>query len=285
MSDATVDFTLYRTGECRLRLGGEIQRALWPDPAVPVKHAYYFVRDCAHRHYHHADKDDRLLPAIQVRPDDKEDDLTWRREVLWAITRTIGEYRRSRSMAQRRQALGITAYADAFQATLARIRRTTGGTEPHVSETSLATFDFAHLRESAKVANEVSAWRRQGGFSVAALAIATTVSLCALWVGISRLAEVRQWRHEGPFASLVHAFFANPGVTLFLALSIIFVVWDSTYSERPVSDKLFKTLLAFSWPGKAHGSKAEVRLYLVCLATAVALITLLDFQFGIWMFL
>ncbi len=284
ISDAHVNFTLYRTGECRLRMAGSKIDMCAEDTSLLVKHAYYFVRDCAHRHYHHADSDDRLLPAVALDSDTEDPEVVWRREVLWAISRTIGEYRRSRSMSQRRQALGITAYADAFQATLARIRRTPDGPEPHAIELSLATFDFGHLKESAKVANEVSAWQRQGGFSVAALAIATTLSLTALWVAISRLGDTRHWNHSGPFAALAQTFYSYPGYVLSGAFGLIYLVWDVTYSDRPRSRLLFKTLLALSWPGKSDGSGAEVRLYGVCFIVAILLSLMLDFQFGIWVF-
>jgi hypothetical protein len=282
MSDVRIDFTLFRTGECRLRMGDEEHEAQAQRPLL-IRHAYYFIRDCAHRHYHHADKDDRLLPAVEVKTEGESNDLAWRREVLWALSRTIGEYRRSRSMAQRRQALGITAYSDAFQATLGRIRRVSDP-QPHCEDHSIATFDFTHLKESAKVANEVSAWRRQGSFSVSALAIATSLSVTALWVAISRLGEQRKWIHEGPFAAIIGWYYANPGYVLAAALGVIFLIWDATYSERPVSDRLFKTLLAAGWPGRSYGKRAKLRLYGVALATAAILYTLVDFQFGICLF-
>lgn len=283
MSDTQVSFTLYRTGECRLRMpiaeaGREGEQALL------VRHAYYFIRDTAHRHYHHASRDDRLLPAVEVGASEGADDIEWRREVLWALTRTIGEYRRSRSMAQRRQALGITAYADAFQATLARIRRSPAGPDPHIEEPSLATFDFKHLRESAKVGNEVSAWRRQGGFSVAALTIASIISLTALWVALSRLATERGWKHSGPFASVMQWFYGHPVYTLAAAIGGISIVWDATYSEHPVSDRLFKTLLGISWPSKAHGRRARARVYIVAILVALILVVLIDFQFELGLF-
>lgn len=123
-------FVLYRSGEFRLwMLPSTIPDQFDDDKGRPVptaeapqykkafveglsSHFYYFVRDMAHRHRHHAKGSDSLLPVVEATP---TDDTTWRRETSYNLSRAIIEARRDDDLVEHKRAIGIAAYAGAYQ--------------------------------------------------------------------------------------------------------------------------------------------------------------------------
>jgi hypothetical protein len=77
-----------------------------------------------------------------------------RRHGQSVLTSRSGQFRRDKEHVKRRQALGVIAYAEAFQVTLARIRRP-AGMQRHIIDDSLATFSFTQQRASIEVSKEV----------------------------------------------------------------------------------------------------------------------------------
>ncbi len=180
-------------------------------------------------------------------------------------------------MARRRQALGIIAYADAFQSTLARVRWA-GWPKALREDQALDRFDFVHLRESIKVANDVGAWHRQGLFSVAALSVASTLSITAAWVAISRLAGDRKWPFYEAHLAIVQWVFYHPIYVVMIAVGIILAIWDVSYSSKSYVELIFKSCMAYVWPSSTSRMLRIVNFISVVSALSALIFFLIDFQ-------
>jgi len=183
-------FELYRTGELRVEIDGKSIEAAAASEGNSARFAqalasqiYYFIKDISHRHYHHDGSSDNLLP---IRPASLSNDETWRRETLWALARAVVEMRRRKQLAGHKNALGVLAYADAFQSHLARVKRLPDG----VNFGAIGhgpTYDFAHTRLSLEATIDELAFNRTSWSQVIALFIATTLAAAALWTSIVQI--------------------------------------------------------------------------------------------------
>jgi hypothetical protein len=235
-ADATLEFVLYRTGE--IRLSGSLEHYYGSaeekvrSRMVAARHAYYFIKDCAHHHHHHRPTDDQLLPLVRLADNGLSEDANWRREVLWALTRVIGRFRHTTGNVGGRQALGVIAYAEAFQMTLARVRRRASA-DTHVADDSLATFSFGQQRASIEVAKEVDNWKRQSGFSLFTLTLASLISLASLWGVAARFAAELKWGKPNIFwFDLPRIFYDRYETFLLFVICLILVVYDRTLGLR-----------------------------------------------------
>lgn len=147
-------FNIYRTGEIRIdsanaRSYHYIKRNLDKDVNEIVesfsKQVFYFCKDVTHRHYHHHHHSDNILPLKSATPDD---DHTWRRETLWSLVRAALNQRRSELAEDQKHALGILAYAEAFQRNLANIVRDPENFRKHRYHPCASDYDFEHTRQS-----------------------------------------------------------------------------------------------------------------------------------------
>ncbi len=188
------DFDLYRTGEFRLFLDSN-QPAIADDEGAPnaarfnyllASQIYYFAKDIAHRHYHHESSSDNLLPIVAAGPGDDE---SWRRETLWSLARAVLEMRRRHHLAGHKNALGILAYAEAFQGLLSQVQRSVGG-GGFERILSGPVYDFTHTRMSLEATIEEHDYRKSFWSQFQALIIATTLAGAALWLGAVQIRDV-----------------------------------------------------------------------------------------------
>ena len=187
------DFELYRTGEFRLSLDAS-QSIIADDEAPPngsrfnyllASQIYYFTKDIAHRHYHHESSSDNLLPIVAAGPGDDE---SWRRETLWSLARAVLEMRRRRHLAGHKSALGILAYAEAFQGLLAQVQRRANG-DGFERISSGPIYDFTHTRMSLDATIEEQDYRKSFWAQFQAVVIATVLAGGALWIGAVQIRE------------------------------------------------------------------------------------------------
>ncbi|WP_430430861.1 hypothetical protein [Oceanicaulis sp.] len=116
------NFVLFRTGEFRVSpvketfsskgFAGASDASQDDFIQSMSSQAYYFLKDVAHKHYHHKRTQDNIIPLTRVEPDD---DISWRRETMWSLVRAFLDERRSREIDSYARAKGILAYASAFQ--------------------------------------------------------------------------------------------------------------------------------------------------------------------------
>lgn len=158
-----VHVELRRTGECRLEVNNaelftsaeakEAQLASsGPNPshlvgiaraaAAASRQTFFFIRDLAHHHYHHDAHSDLLTTTY---PWTADSDDHWRRETQYGLVRMAIAARRQDSARKFKQALGVIAYADAFQKHLCGWVATTLGLR---RSGEAFAYDFAALRQS-----------------------------------------------------------------------------------------------------------------------------------------
>lgn len=106
------NFTLMRTGECRLwfseRVG--LESDLKHDQLA--EQAYYFIKDMVHDHTHHDPTSDQITPLTFFDPLDEpghENELKWRRETMWSLSREVERLNRGGNLVAQYRALGIIA--------------------------------------------------------------------------------------------------------------------------------------------------------------------------------
>lgn len=176
-------FALFRTGEFRLTVDSEER-----DIADPLaKQMYYFAKDIAHRHYHHRPSTDNLLPLT---PSD-DDDTAWRRETLWALVRAVLEARRRDRLQSYKSAVGILAYAEAFQLVLAKVRRLPpGGDRIFDSWRDATVYDFSHTRASLEAMINEREFKATSRDAFKSVMIATGLGAIAVWVGLVQIAPM-----------------------------------------------------------------------------------------------
>ncbi|USQ96517.1 hypothetical protein [Caulobacter sp. RL271] len=184
-------FELFRTGELRVGITdatgavsehtGSIDEDRFDE--LLLNQVYYFIKDVSHRHYHHRDSSDNLLPIVEVKDGDDE---AWRRETLWALTRSVLELRRRKRLAGHKNAVGILAYAEAFQGTLARVRRFDEKFAP--SELG-QSYNFDHTRASLEATIDERAYTTSFWAQLQAFYIATAVAAAALWIAAVQIKD------------------------------------------------------------------------------------------------
>lgn len=164
-------FVLSRTGQVKISVPEDAPEAL-------AKQVYYFVKDCAHRHYHHHEYSDNILPLVRSIDGDDE---TWRRRTLWHLAKSVLESRRKNCLEDYKSAKGILAYADAFQSTLGRVCWDHAAFEFKAMQYS-AYYDFQHTRASIDALIEEN--ENKGDELRTKVSIFTSVSIgvLALWL-------------------------------------------------------------------------------------------------------
>lgn len=166
------EFQLYRTGEIRVQTDASVRPEL-------AQQMYYFVKDCAHRHYHHDTSTDNLLP---LSPAPLSDDVSWRRHTLWCLTRSVLEARRRDSLKGYKSALGMLAYADAFQALLGQVHRPNLLPEKYARIPGDIRYDFAHTKSSLEAKIAEKEYSSGSTRDVINIIVASGIGLTALWI-------------------------------------------------------------------------------------------------------
>lgn len=194
-------FALFRTGEFRLwfsmkdLLGREVHSGAVPPSDDEIKLAdalppqvFFLVKDAAHKHYHHEPDSDQLLPLTKMEhartPEaHRQNEISWRRETLWGLARVISQYRRNDALYDYKKAMGVLAYADAFQSTLARVARPMAMEAEIEDHKELTVYDFAHTKASVEAMEGLASWRKSGLIQLFAAMFGGILSSLALWAG------------------------------------------------------------------------------------------------------
>lgn len=182
----SISFALMRTGELRLWYedahpvdAGEAQRR-----RTVARQAYFFLKDVVHHHTHHDSSSDQITPLVQVNASEPErrssGERKWRRETAWSLSRTVEALLRTGNLDDKRQALGILAYADAFQKSLFEHVRDRDDPRVFVKGEAIYGFDFSHIRESLKVQIERSQVRRTHITAMLVAALASSIGALSL---------------------------------------------------------------------------------------------------------
>ena len=160
----TISFALMRTGEARIWFDHEVPHFNDEGHRQLARQAYFFIKDMTHRHVHHDHLDDQITPLVQYRnttPAERlESEVDWRRETLWSLSRMADKRMGSEKLNYLREALGMLAYADAFQKSLLLHVRDPQNPLSYLPNKSAYGYDFQHIRESTRVRIDQTAARR-----------------------------------------------------------------------------------------------------------------------------
>ena len=183
---------------------------------------YYFIKDIAHRHYHHRKRQDNIIPLTPASVNNDED---WRRETMWSLVRAILDERRSRQISSFTKAKGILAYADAFQKHLASHRRkpkTLSGFEP-ITENS--EYDLSFMTNSLDARGNQIREKYESRSNIFISLIGTIIAIVALWIS-GKGSSI-----EGEPSSIIHLivrwFVQYPDllIVIFMSLMSIYLIW------------------------------------------------------------
>lgn len=159
-----VEFALMRTGEVRIWFDQESAQFDDEGHRQLARQAYFFIKDMSHRHVHHDHLDDQITPLIRFKNSTKkeklESEVDWRRETLWSLSRMADKRMASEKLNYLREALGMLAYADAFQKSLLLHVRDPSNPLSYLPNKSAYGYDFQHIRESTRVRIDQTAARR-----------------------------------------------------------------------------------------------------------------------------
>jgi hypothetical protein len=190
---ARAHFELYRTGEFRLEMvdslpvaGSETDDQAEFD-TILASQIYYFVKDIAHRHYHHRPASDNLLPLTRITADN---DLDWRRETMWSLARAVLEMRRSGKLPGHKSALGVLAYAEAFQGLLARVHRPATSVGSFELTDEIACYDFTHTRQSLDATIAEKSFIHSHWNGIQTFLVGTGLAFAALWLAVAQVRDL-----------------------------------------------------------------------------------------------
>lgn len=178
-----INFALMRTGEIRLWYACDYNDLDEDDYVLVAKQAYFFIKDMAHQHVHHDPASDQITPLVKFEKLlDKPEmvDTDWRRRTLWNLAREAERQRKLNRLDKQREALGILAYADAFQKTLLPYRRDPMHPQNFCPNDSVYGYDFDFIRESTKLRVDQMAAQRATVVPILNSMVAGAIAVLAL---------------------------------------------------------------------------------------------------------
>lgn len=180
----TLQFALMRTGECRIWYANKPDDVDETDLDWVAEQGYYFIKDMVHEHTHHDATSDQITPLYRFGRSSQEaghdDEIAWRRETLWSISREIERLNREGGLTDQRKSLGIITYAEAFQQSLMGHTRTGDLEEPFTASTLVHHYDFKHLKESIKASIDVDSTKLSQTIQVAIAALSAFLATTSL---------------------------------------------------------------------------------------------------------
>jgi hypothetical protein len=245
-----VSFALFRTGELRIWfdldtfLGRDTLASPATDPelyAAEILPAqiYFCLKDFTHRHYHHDAETDQLLDLHRVPSGGgTAEDTAWRIDTLRGLAKVVVELRHSDAPTSNKKALGVLAYADAFQSLLARIKRQDRAESAMVAHSDVILYDFGQVRASIEALDALNESKRGALLQLFGILVGVILSAFALWAGAVQIQPIlcdamRSTPTPCPkltpniAVDFINTVVANPlGFVLFLAvLGFIAFIW------------------------------------------------------------
>jgi hypothetical protein len=197
-----VNFALFRTGE--LRIWFDLDDFLGRDTKLfPTNETerlaaeylpsqmYFCVKDLVHRHYHHDPHTDQLLDFYRLDTGaENVDDISWRVNTLRGLAKVVVEFRHSDAPTSNKKALGVLAYADAFQSLLAKLARDETADKPMRLHSGVILYDFNHVRASIEALDALNETRRGALLQLFGILVGVVLSAFALWAGAVQIQPI-----------------------------------------------------------------------------------------------
>lgn len=192
--------------------------------------AFFAVRDLTHQHYHHKKHSDLLTTVTPWSPEADED---WRRQTQYGLARMAIAVRRSGRAESFRQALGIVAYAQAFQNHLCGWFSPAPG---KVCKSAVSfNYDFAALKASIEASLKVRELKDSNRRARMFFAFGTAVTALSVLVPAYRGNEKALPQWSGYFRDLLTLAVDNPIPTLVVAALVGWAIDHAilTFSVNP----------------------------------------------------
>lgn len=179
------EFALYRTGEFRLWYPKRNRNLKTLDEVA--RQVFYFAKDIAHAHSHHDAQADQIIHLARTKPSQfltpEETETAWRNETQWGLSRVFEQFHRRPGLKAQRRALGILAYADAFQASLSQVMRRPGEQDSFEFDNKVAQYDNKHRRESTRALIEFKSNEMSNRTQLFVLVATILFASVGLWNG------------------------------------------------------------------------------------------------------
>ena len=224
LSSFAVKFSLCRNGETTIFLES-VERSY--DTATRIsecadtshyrdllcRQAFYFIKDICHRHQHHSPKTDTLADLYIL-----TDDISWRKDVLYALYRKIIHFKRHRTEDAVLDSMGTLAYAQTFYKLC--LEKVVAAQLPDFHNESLKFSLEAAYKELT--ANKENRLRRRSSL------YATLFSVLGLCLTVVSLLQITGTTIPNPDTHLVAVatvLLQNLSIFSGLVLALLFVVW------------------------------------------------------------
>jgi hypothetical protein len=242
----TFEFALYRTGEFRIWHMSEA-----PDVAHLDKLAeqvFYFVKAIAHTHSHHGEEADQMVQLARLRPTQnspEQCETAWRNETQWDLSRVFEQLHRHNGLDAQRGALGVLAYADAFQASLSQVLRVPGTNDTFAFDPAVAQYDNTHRRESVQALIENHTNEAANRIQLYVLASTTLFATIALWAAFADIRgdmckdETLCLPLVAPSSSFAVSLIVNSPLTFFTACMLVVLASFLRFTKDVEAPPLF----------------------------------------------
>jgi hypothetical protein len=226
-----------------------------------AEQAYFFVRDIAHVHQHHATQTDTLL-GLQLTD---TADIEWRNRLLFSLHHHVIAQRRSRDPAALMQSQGVIAYAESFAAL----------SERELGPGALVAFESEALVRSvsasikgAELATLENERKRAHIRQLCIWASVLLISILAIFV------QPRLGIDEAGSYPLLHAtsafFAAHGGYAIFVAILVVIIpiFWhqQGLIDDKGRSWRNDLRLLLYFYPDQIRPAPVGIGMTLVLLA-------------------
>ncbi len=278
-----VEFSLYRSGECNFVVDKkDIEQICKPvdDPAevarMIVRHAFIFLKDLTHRHYHHHRLTDQKIDVYQSHGDDR----LWRRETLYGLVRMALQARRANTIEAYKNAIGVLAYAKCFQDHLAGwFRNYQNGELEFAPREHFIPYDFSALRTSMEAKISSLEWEQQRVIQIIALFAALVIGFGAITVGIIAFdPDAFLKAPPEPFGSFAAFTRAHP-VIMIISFPLIFTLGFAIYLRVFAIDRFFVSIKRIYFMSFSFLTPSLI--YVLALVASAGII-IISMWFGIW---
>lgn len=198
---------IHRNGQCDLGFSTP-----YPDQAeadLIANQFFIFLKDASHNHYHHREADS-ITSAHAC--DAEESD--WTAETLFGLHRAIVSARKYRSQKRLREALGISAYAEAFE------QRVMSKAMP---EGVTPTYSYAPVRLSIQMLFDEAKARTDRRLATAIFLASLSVAFVALIAGMTRAPGMSPYALPAGAVAFFGFLIEHPLASLLVAVCAVLV--------------------------------------------------------------
>lgn len=192
------DVRISREGRCDLWL----PRRYNPNTVLSVSRQFFiFIKDVSHHHYHHRRADSITYAHIH------NDEMEWRTETLYSLHRAMVSARRFTSQARLRSALGISSYAETFEAGFLHERKLPDGGK-------FTAYSYEPIRTSINALLEDTRLRTERRLANIVVVSSIMLAFVALVVAAGEISRETAWPKW--LISAVQFSVLHPGFTMLI---------------------------------------------------------------------